>query len=524
MLKFIKSISYRDTGQFPKLFLDYIEGKEELRDFFSHATDMSGFKKLIEERKSFNQNKRDILVEHLSTQYSSIEKSEAVARNIGLLRNPNTFTIVTGHQLNLFTGPLYFLYKILTVIRLAEELKINFPKNNFIPIYWMASEDHDFDEIKYFNYRGKKYNWESDQKGAVGDFTLKSMSAFLNSLNFVPENLKAFYKNSSTLGEAHLKLVDNLFSKYGLVVIDANSRMLKAAFSEIIKFDIDNEITNTKVSRSTDSLKKLGYSTPVNPRELNYFYLDRGLRERLEKSSGTFFYHNTKGEKVEIGDSNLFNSPERISPNVITRPIYQETILPNLAYIGGPSELAYWLQLKDSFRGLGVNFPLLLPRFSASILSNKSLDKLSKAGINEIHDIFLDRRETLRKALVQSGKLNTTEFKEWEELLDSLFISIKNAAIQLDKTLEFSVEGRKKKVRNELEKIRKKMESASMRNESIITDRIDFVLNEIFPGGTFQERYSNLIEFSEYSENLISDLYESLNNPLDFNHRLLSYQ
>ncbi|QNL21450.1 bacillithiol biosynthesis cysteine-adding enzyme BshC [Hyphobacterium sp. CCMP332] len=519
MLKLLESISYRDTNQFPALFLDYVDKKEELNYFYKYYPDLKGFQQLIEERSSFDSGKREILKNHFFNQYDGIEIHENVKENIEKLSSPDTFTLTTGHQLNLFTGPLYFIYKILTVINLAETLKKEFPDKTFVPLYWMASEDHDFEEIQYFNFDGKKYRWESDQKGAVGRFSLDKIQDFLKTLP-VPEVYKSFYSGSSSLAEAHLKLVNHLFAEYGLVVLDADSKELKASFGDIIKNDTDSKSSFVNTDRSTKALKKLDYTTPVNPRKINYFYLADGLRERIEINGDEFYYDsNTEVQKIIIGDL-IKNEPEKISPNVISRPLYQEYILPNLAYVGGPSELSYWLQLKSTFESLNINFPLLVPRYSASLVSEKALKKLKEIGLDHLKTLFEEERVVLKKLLIKNDLLDGDKHENWTKEIEKLFHTIKEEAEKKDKTLGPSVEGRKMKVLKELKKIRTKMESAEIRNQEILRNRFYFAKDELFPGGSFQERFDNVFEYLAENESFISELKQNFRNPFNFTHTI----
>lgn len=519
MLEFLESISYRDTNQFPALFLDYIDRKENLKDFYKYYPDLEGFQQLIKERSSFDSGKRESLKNHFFNQYEGIELHENVKENIKKLSSPDTFTLTTGHQLNLFTGPLYFIYKILTVINLAETLKKEFPDKNFVPIYWMASEDHDFEEIQLFNFDGKKYKWDSDQKGAVGRFSLDKIQDYLKTLP-LPDVYTSFYSDSSSLAEAHLKLVNHLFAEHGLLVLDADSKELKATFGDIIKTDIDSRSSFVNTDQSTKALKKLDYNTPVNPRKVNYFYLRDGLRERIEINGDDFFY-DKNGTRQNINlDDLIKNEPEKVSPNVISRPLYQEYILPNLAYIGGPSELSYWLQLKSTFESLDVNFPLLVPRFSASILSDKALKKLKEIRLDHLKMLFEDEREVLKILLKKNDLLDNEKHDIWSGEIEKLFQNIKEEAEKKDKTLGPSVEGRKKKVLKELNKIRTKMESAEIRNQEILRNRFFYVKEELFPGGSFQERFDNVFEYLAENESFISELKQKFENPFNFTHTI----
>ncbi len=162
-------ISYQDTGYFSKMICDYLSKKDSLSSFYNLYPTIDNFEKQIDFKKDFSSSIRKSLSERLKSQYKSLVISEATQKNIQSLANSNTFTITTGHQLNFFTGPLYFLYKIFSVINLSEELNEKHNDYEFVPIYWMASEDHDFDEINYFNLFGKKVSWNRESGGAVGE-------------------------------------------------------------------------------------------------------------------------------------------------------------------------------------------------------------------------------------------------------------------------------------------------------------------------------------------------------------------
>ena len=230
-------IELSKTGQFSSFFLDYIQGKEELKPFYSHSPKIESFKDAIS-AKSFSPQKREVLVNALTRQFQGVELTELAEQNLSSLLKPNTFTVTTGHQLNLFTGPLYFIYKIVSTINLAKSLQKAYPDCQFVPVYWMATEDHDFEEINYFKLDGKKYQWQSTQTGAVGDFELDAtFKEFMKSVSFAPDFFKKAYSESKTLSEAVRKYVNELFGKEGLLVVDGNDSSLKGLFRDVILSD-----------------------------------------------------------------------------------------------------------------------------------------------------------------------------------------------------------------------------------------------------------------------------------------------
>jgi uncharacterized protein YllA (UPF0747 family) len=233
-----KSVSFKNTGYFSKIICDYLEKKVAVKNFYTYFPDLNGFKKQIELRSEKNNIlDRKVLVQTLKTQYKNISTSSKTKNNIALLEKENTFTITTGHQLNLFTGPLYFLYKIISTINLTNQLKKEFPENNFVPIYWMATEDHDFEEIQYFNFKGKKIKWDRKTGGAVGRLDTKGLEQVFNDFSTKlgtsknAESIKTLFKRSylehNNLADATRFLANELFGAYGLVILDADNKDLK---------------------------------------------------------------------------------------------------------------------------------------------------------------------------------------------------------------------------------------------------------------------------------------------------------
>ena len=174
----LHSVALRTTGQFPPLLLDYLDQKPELNDFYSVFPSLDGAREAINQRTDFDPARRKTLVDVLTKQYAGITNSP----DFSLLQSDTTFTVTTGHQLNIFTGPLYVIYKIVTTINLARSLKATYPEYDFVPVYWMASEDHDFAEIASFNLFGQKYTWQGTPSGAVGRLNPQELATILDKL------------------------------------------------------------------------------------------------------------------------------------------------------------------------------------------------------------------------------------------------------------------------------------------------------------------------------------------------------
>lgn len=507
-----QTTSLESTGQFSKLMLDFVSKNEKtklLYDFHFSNFDVNEYLKA----NSFAHVDRNLLVEELIKQNSSISISDLTKQNIELLRSNNTFTVTTGHQLCLFTGPLFFIYKILTVINFCEELNKKHADKNFVPVYWMASEDHDFEEVNHAYLFGKKLAWQTEQKGKVGDFKLNEIAPALEELKTILgtsyravelyTKIESFYK-SSNLATATRLLVNELFGNYGLVILDADNKELKKQFITEFKKDIFENTAIKTVSETNNYLTENGYTVQVNPREINVFYTDTNLRERIELRSDKYCVNNTSIEfsKTEL-EQKLKLETEIFSPNVILRPMYQQKIMPNIAYVGGPGEIVYWLQYKKMFEAFDLPYPLLQPRNFAMVIDKGSQGKLQKLNF-ELLDLF-ESIETLTKKLI-SSEAEEIELSAEKNELNTLFEKIKTTAGQIDKTLEGSVAAELQKTLKGIEMIEQKIiRSIKAKNETAI-NQIKTLKNKFFPENNIQERHDNLSSFYLNNKDFIEDI------------------
>ena len=513
-------ITYQNSGYFSKLIVDYLDQKSELKSLYNRFPTLENFRLQIEEKsKNFPIENREILAKALLNQYQKFEISEATSTNIELLKKSNTYTITTGHQLNLFTGPLYFLYKIISVINLTKELKTAYPENNFVPIYWMATEDHDFDEINYFNFKGNKIQWKKESNGPVGrlnNFGLKEVfEQFSNELglgnnaNYLRELFKNSYLEHDNLADATRYLANELFKNEGLVILDGDDSELKKLFIPFAKNELIHQTSFKKVNESLPLLKE--YNVQVNPREINLFYIQDNLRERIVFENGNFKINNTllsfsESEMV----TELENNPKNFSPNVILRPLYQEVILPNLCYIGGGGEIAYWLELKSNFEANNITFPILLVRNSVLLVTEKQASKLDKLNVSW-EEIFLSQQSLSDKKTIEFSKF-IIDFSEQKAILQKQFETLHEIAFQTDKSFTGAVKAQEKKQIKGLENLEKRLLKAERKNHAAKLERIFEIQNELFPNKSLQERNQNFSSFLNEIDNYDSFLSKIANN------------
>lgn len=516
-------IDFRATGYFSSLICDYLDEKESLKPFYNRFPKIDNFEgQIAEKQQYFSEDKRKILVNSLTQQYEAFEISELTEKHIQDLKSSNTFTVTTGHQLNLFTGPLYFLYKIISTINLCEVLSEKYPKNNFVPVYWMATEDHDFDEINFFNFQGKKIQWNRPDGGAVGEFNTNGLAevlkAFTNELGGGrnAEQLATLFEESylkhDTLTDATRYLANTLFGAYGLVVVDGNDTNLKRLFIPELKEELLNKTSFKMVSKSIQAFKELdeGYKVQVNPREINLFYLDSNIRERIIEDEGSYTVNeqSTKFSKEGLLEE-LEECPEKFSPNVILRPLYQEVILPNLCYIGGGGELAYWLELKEMFDSYKVPFPILLLRNSALVKTEKQDKKLENLSISN-GELFLKRDSFINRKVREISNIEI-DFSEQRAMLQSHFSNMLALAAKTDASFEGAVKAQEVKQLKGLDHLEKRLLKAQKKKLKDQVVRMTDLQEQLFPGQSLQERKLNFSElYLEYGEQLVPALKNEL--------------
>jgi bacillithiol biosynthesis cysteine-adding enzyme BshC len=531
-------ISYKDTGFFSHTVTEYIENRAELQPFYGYRPDMAGFAEFLKNKKVVAD--REVLVRVLTKQYECLGKEPGklctystalTAQNLELLKLDNTYTITTGHQLNIFAGPLYFLYKIATAIKLARQLKAAHPDKNFVPVYWMASEDHDFAEINYTNIGGKKVHWWYEASGATGRIDPVSIRQALNQYKGVlgmeghatnlAEIVETAYTKFDKLADATRYLVNSLFGQYGLVIIDADDHEFKKGFAPIIEQDIIGQHSFKNISETNQKLHELGVHIQVNPREINFFYLKEHLRERIVFENDSYHVLNTEIKFTEAElKKEIAEYPERFSPNVVMRPLYQECILPNIAYIGGGAEVVYWLELKSNFDHYKIDFPILILRNSALVIKKEQAAKVERMNLDAI-DLFKQSDALQTYWIKKHSDHNLSIAEEWREM-ENLFEKIKLRAYKIDPTLSPSAAAVQARLKKAMDNLEKKLIRAEKRNYSVRLEQLTAVKAELFPKDSLQERSENFgLMYVKWGQVFIDELVR-LFEPLDFKFTVLT--
>jgi bacillithiol biosynthesis cysteine-adding enzyme BshC len=460
---------------------------------------------------------RNLLVNELQEQYKGIETSAAVQQNIQQLLQPNTFTITTAHQPAIFTGHLYFIYKIVHVIKLAHRLKKEYPANNFVPVFWMGSEDADLDELGHVYLSSEKLVWDTKQTGAVGRMNTKGLDKLIHriegELSVLPfgkeliQLLRDCYLQSADIQTATFKLINALFAEFGLIVILPDNANLKKVMEPVFREDLLQQTPAGVVERTIEQISKQ-YKAQAHPRPINLFYLKDNIRELIELKGDNYTVRNTtiSFTKEEIL-AELAGYPERFSPNVILRGLYQETVLPNIAFIGGGGETAYWLELKELFNHYKVPFPVLVVRNSFLIIEKKWHEKIVKLGLQP-KDLFQPEQQVLT-LLVSRQKNGELKLKNELEAAIRVYDLLKDKAANIDKSLLQHVEALQARTLKPLQELEKKLLRAEKKKYETEQRQIQTVRTALFPRNGLQERVDNFMPwYALWGREFIHIVYE----------------
>jgi bacillithiol biosynthesis cysteine-adding enzyme BshC len=519
----IDRLSFEEIPQLSAFDKAFQAEDERLKEFIAELPRLEAFPRLIS-KKSKSYKHRSLLQTCLLKQYGDIVCTEKTEQHLSNLAKDNCFTISTAHQPVLFTGPLYFIYKIAGTIHLANKLKLEYPEFDFVPLYWMGSEDHDFEELNQLTLFGKKLQWEDYQGGAYGHYQTDSLGPLIESLKSMLGNspnadeLKEMIERSFISGlnyqESMFRLIHQLFDRFGLIILIPDAPELKKAAKDLFKDDLFNNSSQKLIAGTSEKLRNAGFSNQAYARSVNLFYLMPGKRERIEKTENGFVVLNSelKFSEAEML-TELEQHPERFSPNVILRPLYQEMILPNLAYIGGGGELAYWVERKSQFEYYQVPFPILIRRNSLQWIDKNSQEKMEKLGLN-ITDIFKDTEQLIRAHIAKNSN-ETLHFDEERLSIGAIFTKMSEKIKRVDASLLGNLAAQEAVLHNALEKLESKLLKSEKQKQETELNQIRKLQEKLGLPDSLQERKENFMSlYLSHGSSLFDFLVENL-NPLE---------
>ncbi|MEV5038644.1 bacillithiol biosynthesis cysteine-adding enzyme BshC [Bacillus sp. AFS026049] len=524
---------------------DYLQNRLETEDYFHYDLSKpdiyhNRYEELM--NRSFS---RDELSDYIQQYMSRLSFSEAVKGNIGRLRRDDSVVVIGGQQAGLLSGPLYTIHKVISIIKLAEEQekKLGQP---VIPVFWIAGEDHDLAEVNHVyvmkNGKPDKKTYPSYQpyKTMVSDVELETEKAekwleeiietygeteFTNKLLI---DMKETIKRSNTFVDFFAELIHEWFKEYGLLLVDAGDpdlrRIEKAYFESMV---IESGRIAEVVEEQQSFMHAKGYAKMIemDKRAANLFYYDPEKKDRclLERVEGGFSGKN--GEVSFTGDELLQiarNHPERLSNNVITRPLMQEMLFPVLAFVSGPGEIAYWAELKKVFELFSMKMPPIIPRLNITLVERSiqsdleemelSLETVLTEGTANAVDSYLDsvKDETID---ILFGTLKS----QLEENHEKLFVH----AVSLDRGLEPMLNKNIEFIQKQLNFMYGKIGDRTKERHSVILKKYDRIANSLYPLESPQERIWNVFYYlNQYGPELVRDMMK-LDYRFNNQHKLI---
>lgn len=511
----ITPLEYSQLKYWSQTDLAYLTHQPVLSDFYAHEPVKESIKEVMENRKLFPTD-RNLLANVLKRQYSELGLVMPFEEQVWL--NENTFAITTAHQPTLFTGPLFHIYKIASVIHMVRDLTQAYPDQNFIPVFIINGEDHDWAEVNHFYLFGRKYEWDRSSSGPSGRLPVNGLDVLIQSvcelfsnsihLTEIKQMLTECFQKSKSYSQFHRLLVHKLFGPHNLVILDMDDADLKRAFIPVMEREIKEQFSLAPVSQTQSELEKRGFKPQAFCRPINLFYMSDEKRERLEPyGDGVMTVEDKRKFSVEEILIELHEHPERFSPNVILRPLYEEYILPNLAYIGGGGEIAYWLERKSQFEVAGVPFPMLVRRNSLLMIDQQTEEQLDKLELKAAD--MLPDFDSIVKTYLRKHSQNELNFDAELDMIRKSYELLATKAEPIDPTLSKSILAEQSKQVKQFEQLGSRLLRTEKQLQETNLKRIQKLKEKLFPAGGLQERHENFLSFyAAYGSQLIDNLIE----------------
>jgi bacillithiol biosynthesis cysteine-adding enzyme BshC len=530
---------------FPNLYLDYLYEFENVSSFYKHNfRDTGSYPALfdsVSSRKSPHQADTAAIIEK---QYAGSLASVQTRDNIAALKKPNTLAIVTGQQLGILGGPMYTIYKTFTAIKLAEELRVKYPKYNFVPVFWLEGEDHDFEEIRHVTLPDiaggiKKISYGQpdeidEEKSPVSsikitadiDAFMQSVGESLRKTEFTDQllgEISRFYAAGKTFMQAFHDLLFYLFDRYGLVLFNPSDTEAKKILAPVFIREIEEFRAHTValIERSAE-LENI-YHAQVKVRPVNLFYNLNGKRFAVEPDDEGGFRLRKKRMKFSSGDllREAKEYPEKFSPNVLLRPICQDTLFNTAFYIAGPAEVSYFAQVMPLYDFFSIPAPIIFPRASVTLLEKHLSESLKKFKL-KLQNLFLDEADLHELIISHSMPLGITEmFTTTETEIIEAVNKLKTELTSVDKTTADASERYKVKMIAALGEYKSKAFEAEKRKQETVIRQAQKLLNAVYPEGKLQERSYNFLSYANrYGLSVLDTIYHELSVE-QFDHQVI---
>jgi bacillithiol synthase len=537
-------LNFSDIPGHQNLFLDYLNEFNKVKSFYKYNfRDRQEYPQVFKSVSEFPRTYREDVANIISSQYSGKKTSPKTAKNISLLKNKKTLAVVTGQQLGILGGPMYTFYKIITAVKLSKHLSERYDDYEFVPIFWLEADDHDFDEISYIklindnnelvNIQYNDNSLEDVNRGSIGfQKLLNTINIFFEEVDKnirktdftreIMESLKSFYSEGKTFKQAFSDLLFSLFDQHGLIIFDPQDKDIKRLLVPVFQKEISGFREHTaKLVNVSATLEEL-YHAQVKVRPINLFLNYEEGRFLIEPVENEFRLRG-KRKKYSFEELNslIGTEPEKFSPNVLFRPICQDYILPTAFYVGGPSEIAYFAQVMPLYPIFNIPSPIIYPRSSATLVEKNISSAIEKFDLN-LQDIFTDP-ESLKANIVSKmseGSLENIFSKSTHEM-ELIFDKLQEKLFDIDKTMSETGNKYKQNSLNTLNQLKSKALEAQKKKYETTLRQIDKITVNLYPDKNLQEREINFLFFAnKYGLDIINKIYEELEINI-FEHQVI---
>ncbi len=525
------SIPYDGIKGVSRLFSTYTSDYDQLSDYYvGDWRDQQSFRNVAQNLTDNPVNRQGLV--------NVIEKQNAKWNNPDLahrLLDPESLAVVTGQQVGIFGGPLYTLYKALTAIQLSEYLT-DILSRPVIPVFWLEGGDHDLDEVRHVNLFGRKFWYEGHQPpptgnlGSVGSLPFNEhldrvKSEILDHLpqtEFVDNIFDHYYSGycqGETFTDAFARTLRALLGGKSMVFINPEDDQLKQLVAPLFRRELDEyEITYSTLKATSHSLEK-DFHAQVHISPGNLFLLSESGRQAL--------CPNAEGYTLKYPDEKTFSfdevraiSPRRFSPNVIMRPLVQDSLLPTVAYVAGPSEVAYFAQLNRLYVWAKRPMPVIFPRSSLTLIERR-VQKIMNQHNLTVSELACEVPDLMRQRVLDGSALSEA-FNKANTLLDNCAEGLHPTVVGIDVTLGPTVEATHRQWTKDLSKLQLRVERAEKRHHQQLQSQIELCKQAIYPNGNLQERELPVLYYlAKYGDSVLSQIRSNLRIDLEGQHQLL---
>ena len=490
------------------LLTDYLYHYDRIRQFYNGSPyEASSYQRVAGQLRDFATPRQE-LADILERQNRSFGCAEPTLANIGKLRDPGTFAVVTGQQVGLFSGPAFTLFKALSTVRLARSLsEQGLPS---VPVFWLATQDHDLAEVAEAATFDEEYNLiplrdSGDRPSAKSPVGLvrhtAEITAALDQLEAVLpageprtkllQDLRECYESGSTWGQSFAKFMTRLFGRFGVILIDPLDESVNRLSTGIYERVLDSTPQlRTQLLERSRTIVSRGYHAQVHVGEDStlVFASRNGDRVPLQERNGKWMIDGAENVSLAALRSSLVEHPFDFSPNALLRPLVQDTLLPTLAYVAGPSELAYLGQSQVLYQAFERPQPVLFPRAAFTLVDARTERLMEKYKLSVV-DVWQGEEHLGNKiAAVGLAEGWSERFDQGERNLDELLERLHQDIEKLDPTLLATLEHTKEKMKYQMERLRGKISRAALGRSDLLARHAQALQRFLMPHKDLQER------------------------------------